>query len=72
VTSRNTALKYHFPDFATLPDDTLARPNQAAAMLGCHRASINRYAKAGLLKKIKIAGITGYRLGDLRALIGGR
>ena len=72
LTAPKTPLKLGLVDFSSLPDDTLTRPQQTAALLGCHKASINRYAQAGLLKKIKIGGITGYRLGDLRALINGQ
>ena len=67
-TARPNALN----NFQTLPDDALARVATVRALFDCSSPTVWRWAASGKLPKpLKVGGITGWRVGDLRAILSG-
>jgi excisionase family DNA binding protein len=54
--------------FAQWPDRLLT-DQEVAALLGISRRSVHRWATQGLLRRVRIAGTSRFRLADVRSLI---
>lgn len=58
--------------FDQLPNSALIRQSTLVRLLNCSDTTIWRYAKRGLLHPVKLSpGVTGFRVGEIRALIEG-
>lgn len=59
--------------FDQLPNSALVRQSTLVRLLNCSDTTIWRFAKRGLLHPVKLSpGVTGFRVGEIRALIEGR
>ena len=59
-------------NFNTLPDDALARVATVRMLFDCSVPTVWRWAKTGKLPApVRVGGITGWRVGDLRKILAG-
>ena len=67
-----TASKSTLSNFHNLPDDALARVATVRALFDCSVPTVWRWAKTGKLPApVRVGGITGWRVGDLRKILAG-
>jgi predicted DNA-binding transcriptional regulator AlpA len=59
-------------NFQHLPDDALARVATVRALFDCSVPTVWRWAKNGRLPApVRVGGVTGWRVGDLRKILAG-
>ena len=59
-------------NFNSLPDDALARVATVRILFDCSVPTVWRWAKTGKLPApVRVGGITGWRVGDLRKILAG-
>ena len=59
-------------NFNNLPDDALARVATVRVLFDCSVPTVWRWAKTGKLPApVRVGGITGWRVGDLRKILAG-
>lgn len=69
ATNREKVTQAALANFDKSPDSALLRVHAVAAWRGCSVPTVWRHSANGLLPKpVKSGGITGWRVGDLRAI----
>lgn len=59
-------------DFDSRPDESLARVKTVSALFDCSVPTVWRWARTGRLPApLRVGGVTGWRVGDLRRILAG-
>jgi len=70
ATKSPTLDETNFTEFDSLPNTAIVRQKTVVRILGCSDTTVWRLAKRGDLHPVKLsAGVTGFRVGEIRALL---